>query len=104
MRKFSQVWEENWKGVTSLRQEEAASSHRPSVLSTPSHTRASHTRLIIWRPRAGTRHVKLHLEAGCHGLQPAEAAPVPWSRVSPGGLACCCLAASRSRHTPASSE
>ena len=68
--KFSQVWLANWKGVISLLQLVVLSSHSPRVESTPSHTRALQVRAIIWRPRAGTRHVKLQALTGLQGLQP----------------------------------
>ena len=68
--KFSQVWLANWNGVMSLLQLVVLSSHSPRVESTPSHTRARQVRAIIWRPRAGTRHVKLHALTGLQALQP----------------------------------
>ena len=70
--KLSQVWEANWKGVISLEQEVVLSWHSPMVESIPSQTRARQVRLIIWRPRAGTRQEKLHLLTAFHAVQPAE--------------------------------
>ena len=98
--KFSQVWLANWKGVMSLLQLVVLSSHSPRVESTPSHTRARQVRAIIWRPRAGTRHVKLHALTGLQALQPAPdlvtSAPAPGAAVVTSSVS---LSFSRLRQT-----
>ena len=72
MRKFSQVWEANWKGVMSFEQEVVLSWHRPRLESIPSQTRARQVLVIIWSPLAGTRQEKLHLLTACQAVQPGE--------------------------------